>query len=182
MLRLDLSEIVRTVGMHQVYEINEAPYSDDDIEYISPVRGAITITNSGKLILARGGFDTAVELQCSRCLADVRQVIHADIEEQYTIAEVESRTHHDVVPVIVQDEENEVPEGLFDGPVMNANVLIRQAAILATPWSVLCSDDCKGLCAICGKNRNIGACKCAPDGTHRPFAALPELFRQEQSE
>lgn len=182
MLRLDLSEIVRTTGMQQVYEINEQPYADADIEFISPIKGTITITNSGKLLLARGDFNTSIEMECARCLADVRQPVHGEIEEQYSITDVDAAGGKDVVPAIVADEENEVPEGLFDGTVMNVNVLIRQAAILDAPWSVLCKDDCAGLCAVCGKNKNLGACDCAPDGSHRPFAALPELFRQDKSE
>jgi uncharacterized protein len=182
MLRLELSEIMRTVGMHQRYGIDEAPYADEDVEFISPVRGTVTVTNSGRLILVRGGFDTTIELACSRCLMDVRQPIRAEIEEQYSLAEVVSATYHDVMPVIVQDEENEVPVGLFEGTVMNLSVLIRQAAILATPWSVLCREDCQGLCPACGKDKNLGDCQCAPDGTYRPFAALPELFHKAASD
>lgn len=181
MLRLDLSEIMRTVGMHQAYEIDEAPYADEDIEFVSPIQGAATVTNSGRLILVRGGFTTTVELECARCLTEVRQPIKAEIEEQYSLAEVESATYHDVVPTIVQDDENEVPPGLFDGTVMDLAVLIRQAAILATPLSVLCREDCQGLCPACGKNRNQGACKCSSEQTNRPFASLRELFRQDDA-
>jgi len=179
MPRLELSEIMRTVGMHMRYEIDEVPYADTDVEFVSPVRGNVTITNSGTLVLVRGSFDSTVDLECARCLADIRYSIHAEIEEQYSLAEVESATYRDVVPMIVQDDENEVPVGLFDGTVMDLGVLIRQSAILATPWSVLCREDCQGLCATCGKNKNVGACQCAPDRTHRPFAVLPEIFRQD---
>ncbi|MDR3708521.1 MAG: DUF177 domain-containing protein [Capsulimonadaceae bacterium] len=179
MLRLDLSEILRTVGMHQRYEIDEAPYEDEDVEFVSPLIGSVTVTNAGRLLLVRGAFDTTLELECARCLVEVRQPIRAEIEEQYSLAEVETAHYHDVIPMVVQDEENELPEGLFDGPVMNLGLLIRQAAILTAPWSILCREDCQGLCPTCGKNNNKGACTCAPDGTYRPFAALPELFRQE---
>lgn len=182
MLRLDLSEIIRTVGMQQVYEISEQPYADTDIEFVSPIKGKITITNSGRLLLARGDFDTAIEMECARCLADVRQQVHGEIEEQYTIVDVDAAGGKDVVPAIIPDEENEVPDGLFDGVVMNVNVLIRQSAILGAPWSVLCKEDCAGLCPSCGKNKNLGACNCSSDGTYRPFAELPKLFRQEKSE
>ena len=181
MLRLELSEIMRNIGMHQQYDIDEAPYADEDVEFISPIRGSVTITNSGRLLLVRGAFDTTVDLTCSRCVTDVRSLIRAEIEEQYSLSEVENSTYHDVTPVIIQDEENEVPIGLVDGTVMNLNVLVRQAAILAIPLSVLCREDCQGLCAACGKNRNFGACKCAPDLTYRPFAILPELFRKDAS-
>ncbi|HEY3330308.1 MAG TPA: DUF177 domain-containing protein [Capsulimonadaceae bacterium] len=182
MLRLDLSEIVRTIGMQQVYEISDPPYAEDDVEFVSPVVGRIAVTNSGKLLLARGHFDTTIEMECARCLADVRQPLHAEIEEQYSLSEVNAPGFNDHVPAIVPDEENEIPEGLFEGTLMNVNVLIRQAAILSAPLSVLCREDCAGLCPSCGNNKNSGTCSCAPDGTNRPFAALPELFRQEPTD
>ena len=37
---------------------------------------------------------------------------------------------------------------------------IRQELILGFPVKPLCSADCKGLCAKCGKNLNQGGCSC----------------------
>jgi uncharacterized protein len=82
----------------------------------------------------------------------------------------------------VQDEDNEMPEGLFEGLVIDLRVLIRQSAILNAPLNVLCREDCKGLCPSCGKNRNLISCDCSFEATNRPFASLPELFRQKDTE
>ncbi|MDD5348325.1 MAG: DUF177 domain-containing protein [Candidatus Omnitrophica bacterium] len=40
---------------------------------------------------------------------------------------------------------------------------IRQEIILEYPHNPLCTDDCKGLCATCGKNLNDGPCACRTD-------------------
>ncbi len=37
---------------------------------------------------------------------------------------------------------------------------IRQEIIMSNPAKVLCSKDCKGICAKCGANLNIEQCKC----------------------
>ena len=44
---------------------------------------------------------------------------------------------------------------------MDAGDEVRQALVLAVPMRVVCSPDCKGLCARCGTNRNVGECQCA---------------------
>ena len=48
--------------------------------------------------------------------------------------------------------------------------------MLALPTQIVCSDECKGLCAVCGENLNTAA----PDHYHDPppderWAALREL-------
>lgn len=52
---------------------------------------------------------------------------------------------------------------------------IRQNLLLALPAKPLCSPDCKGLCAVCGKNLNKGACGCLPQGPVSAFEVLKNL-------
>ncbi|MBQ3048288.1 MAG: DUF177 domain-containing protein, partial [Clostridia bacterium] len=37
---------------------------------------------------------------------------------------------------------------------------IEDALLLNMPSRLLCKDDCKGLCSICGKNKNTTSCSC----------------------
>src|SRR5581483_7306729 len=37
---------------------------------------------------------------------------------------------------------------------------IRDALVLAIPMKHLCRPDCKGVCPVCGKNKNVEACDC----------------------
>ena len=112
MLRFDISDIIRTVGMHRTYEIAEAPFTDDDVEYVAPIVGSVDITNSGRILLVRGSIKTVIAAECARCLADIRDPIDGVIEEQYTLGEIAIGKHHDTTTTVVQDEENEVPLGL----------------------------------------------------------------------
>lgn len=141
MLRLDLSEIIRTPGMRQVYEINEPPFTDDDVEYVSPLRARLAVTNTGSMILVRGPFHVTIGLECSRCLEPVRVPIDADLEEEFDIRVVEDATHHDKVVEVVEDEIGRV----FDGKVLQLDVLFRQAAILDAPLQPLCREACPGI-------------------------------------
>ena len=38
--------------------------------------------------------------------------------------------------------------------------IVRDACILELPLAPLCRDDCKGLCPVCGANRNRETCSC----------------------
>jgi uncharacterized protein len=182
MMRIDVSELVRTVGMFQTYDVDEPAYVDEDIACVKPVVGQVSITNSGLLLLVRGNVRSAVELECARCLSVVRVNVDAVIEEQYTLGDVHNSTYRDVSRQIVQDDENEVPEGLMDGMVLNLAVLVRQALILALPIAVVCKDDCKGLCPVCGIDRNKGVCECGKKSESHAFAALKEMFDNDSKD
>ncbi|MGO8669878.1 MAG: YceD family protein [Capsulimonadaceae bacterium] len=141
MLRLDLSEIIRTPGMRQVYDIAEQPYTDDDVEYVAPLGARLAITNTGSMLLVRGPFHSVIGLECSRCLVPVRVPIDVDIEEEFDIRVVEDARHHDKVMEVVEDEIGRV----FDGKVLQLDVLFRQAALLAAPLQPLCRTTCPGI-------------------------------------
>lgn len=38
---------------------------------------------------------------------------------------------------------------------------VEDAFLLALPTKMLCKENCKGLCEICGKNKNLYSCSCA---------------------
>lgn len=52
---------------------------------------------------------------------------------------------------------------------------VRQTLALTEDIQFLCSPDCKGLCAQCGKNLNEGPCACQPE-ILSPFAVLKGKF------
>lgn len=53
---------------------------------------------------------------------------------------------------------------------------IRDTVLLAIPMKLLCSDDCRGLCAGCGANLNTETCHCAPPPADLRWEALRKLL------
>ncbi len=141
MLRFDLTELLRTPGMRQVFELHEPPFTDDDVDYVAPITGRIVVTNTGTLVLVRGPIETVISLECSRCLAPVRAPIHADLEEEFDLQIVEDASHHARDVRVVQDEIDQV----FEGKTLQLDVLIRQAALLNAPLQPLCREVCPGI-------------------------------------
>jgi len=52
---------------------------------------------------------------------------------------------------------------------------IREALLLRLPGYPVCSEDCKGLCAQCGKNLNEGPCSCEQQEASDVWHALDKL-------
>ena len=53
--------------------------------------------------------------------------------------------------------------------------IVREYIILAVPITVYCNEDCRGLCPLCGADRNQGECSCQPVGKLSPFSALRDV-------
>ena len=82
-------------------------------------------------------FDADLSGPCMRCLEDADQVVHVDAREV------------------------DQPGGGEDlrSPYLNEGVLdlgawARDALALALPTQIVCREDCRGLCTICGQNLN----------------------------
>ncbi len=167
MLRFDLTELLRTPGMRQVYELHEPPFTDEDVEYVAPIVGRITVTNTGTMVLVRGPVDTVIELECSRCLDTVRAPIHADLEEEFDLHVVEETSHREDVQVV----EEEIGR-VFDGKTLQVDVLIRQAALLSAPLQPLCRENCPGIAVQETNDPDEEVVK------NSPFHALGQLLQE----
>ena len=48
---------------------------------------------------------------------------------------------------------------------------------MAIPVKILCKEDCKGICSVCGSNLNEGECGCDRFVPNAAFAGLSDLFK-----
>ena len=83
-------------------------------------------------------FDAPLEGACMRCMADARPVIHVDARE---------------IDQPGESEELHSPY-LEDGNLELAR-WAHDALVLALPTKILCREDCRGLCPVCGADLNV---------------------------
>ncbi|MDD2804385.1 MAG: DUF177 domain-containing protein [Elusimicrobiales bacterium] len=86
----------------------------------------------GDSVLLEGVVRAGLQLDCSRCGEPVTRTFEDAFDEVYP----------DTVEYIDTRE------------------VIRETAGLLAPIKVLCAEDCKGRCLVCGANRNSKACGC----------------------
>ena len=90
--------------------------------------------------------------------------------------EFESTKETVVDAVLVQDESDDNPEVfVLEGTEIDAQEVLSTCFILDMETKFLCREDCKGLCARCGRNLNLGPCGCGKEIDPR-FAVLEQLL------
>ena len=65
----------------------------------------------------------------------------------------------------------------YAGAVIDFDKIIGELVASNIPQQALCRKDCKGVCLICGKNKNEEACNCGQNlGKNNPFGSLKDKF------
>ncbi len=127
------------------------------------------ISRNGTKTHVRGRIETKVETDCVRCLEPVAKDIDIEFEDIFIDA-TEEPTDDEIELGVDQ-----LDESLITGDKIDMAEVIREQLILATTETVLCKEDCKGLCPKCGGNRNLIDCKCAHEEIDPRWAALKNL-------
>lgn len=62
----------------------------------------------------------------------------------------------------------------LEGDEIDLHGIIRQEVDLLLPVRMVCGEDCKGLCPVCGENLNTSHCKCIQEADPR-WSALKNI-------
>ena len=125
---------------------------------------------SGSLgeIRVSGHVQVAMEADCDRCLEAARLPVDSDFELYY-------RPVADGFGEETAIDRSESEMGFYDMDGMDLNEVLREYILLALPMQRLCSDNCKGICPVCGQNRNQAQCRCQAEAVDDRWAALRGL-------
>ncbi len=124
--------------------VETAPFAFGGVEYA--VEGGVVELElhaarvDDKLTL-KAWLDAAIEGPCQRCLADARVPVTASGFDY---------VHHGDS----EGGEDEAVEGYARGFVLDVERWVRDLIGDALPAQLLCSEDCAGLCPVCGVDMN----------------------------
>jgi len=128
------------------------------------------LSPAGDDYLLRGGLAGDLETPCARCLEPA--LVHVDVPVTLTFVAAGNEE------VDVDEEEDEDPDVVtFKGGEIDLSDELRDAIVLAIPLNPLCDEACRGLCPLCGGNRNLVPCTHAAAAPAKPggLAALGKI-------
>lgn len=156
---VDLTEVLLTDGKvikreAQIgLEVLSYRFGDFQIKQASML--SLTIENKGeKKLVVTGDASLEVLIPCARCLEPVASRLDIQFENELDAEE----------------------KDYIDGYSLDTDQLVHDEALLVWPERVLCKEDCKGLCPVCGKNQNDGACDCDTTVRDPRMARILDIF------
>ena len=131
----------------------------------------ITIANvGGRQLLVSGETKAQLTMPCDRCLEQTRQELSLAIDGALPLNEGEIALGEKEVE---EQEDRWVSETQID-----VDQLLIEEILFQWPEKVLCKEDCKGICPVCGKNRNLGECDCDRQVLDPRMAKFLDVFAQ----
>jgi uncharacterized protein len=117
------------------------------VRFVEPARAHLEMYSSGDVLEIAGTIDAKFHGVCDRCLSDVDRVLHIDVDEQL---DADPESQNDPLGA----------SNVLTGDRLDVQDLATQLVCSAIPLGLLCEPNCKGICSMCGENKNTGTCTC----------------------
>jgi len=131
----------------------------DAVKKISNIGAKVVINRSSIGLRADFHVHFTAHLICSRCLNTFSKEFDTNLYLNY----VEGKDPY-VNIERVHLKTDDIDKIYYMGSQIDLSIGIREAILLSVPISPLCSDQCRGLCPVCGRNKNEGECTCEVEG------------------
>ena len=156
-MRTDISEFLRGSEVHKhlvgSLQKEDSPLKVDGLSLMDPIEYEMDIYKVDRDLEVDVEVRYTLDQRCDRCLQPARR-------------EIRSESHVVVTANVTEEDEFPLEE------------LVFSQVITSVPTKILCKDDCKGLCPVCGVDLNKH-----PDHEHEqpeinPFESLKNLFEK----
>lgn len=168
-MMMDISQALRNPGQYYPFEaeleLPEIEVLDDPVRF-EGIRLEGTYVGGEESVRLEGTIRAVAHTRCSDCLEPAQVSLEGDFDV-----------------VFARDPDPEDPDLYpLNGYQIDIAPMAQEALLLAMPIRVLCSESCKGICPVCGQNRNHAPCTCQEGGErhNNPFSALSELLTEDE--
>lgn len=126
---------------------------------------SLKVDKDGDTVFVTGRLAARVPQTCGRCLESYAVTVAPVVDARFVPAPQGRGEERELG---ADDLETDVyAHGLLD-----LTALVETETTLGLPMKPLCREDCRGLCPICGSNRNVTACTCEANAPDPRWAAL----------
>ena len=172
-MRVELASLQDGKGefVHQ-YQPGELSLDDERVKIIAEPEVKGTIRQDGSRVKLSGKIKGGLEVECDRCLKPVDLPVNSSFRLDYVSAEEYQRQQ------AVELDVDDLDLAVFESDAIDVDALVAEELLLAIPDQVLCKNDCLGICAVCGVDRNSAECNCETAEIDPRWAALREVNRK----
>ena len=162
-MMLSVEKALKLQGERLAFDVTapapRAEFQGDQIGFDGEIALHGFMTGIGDSVALNGELTAQLVSPCARCLEESRLDMRVPFDE-----------------IFVRQPDADHPDAyLFEGDQVDLTDMIVANIAMNLPMQFLCSQDCKGLCPICGQNLNQGSCGCDPALERSAFSALKAL-------
>ena len=125
---------------------------EEDAVFLLPLHADITVNKVGEEVYVKGKIKTLISFVCGRCLVPFEFPVDSPFDLVFFSEELE-----------VEREElngDDLNTSFYYSRQIDLKEVVLEQLNLTFPVKPLCSEECQGICPVCGKNINSGDCSC----------------------
>ena len=166
---------LRKIRFDETFQPGQIDFAGEggaDFEQATPLEAkgsAELFAHTDGEVRVQGRYRVEVATQCDRCLGRARFSLDQPFDLFYRPMSVIAREEE------VEIDASEAQIGFYEDGGIELEDILREQVLLALPMQRVCSEVCKGICPVCGKNRNETDCGCPPESATNVWGALRNL-------
>lgn len=173
-MQIELSSLLGKKGRFaHVYAPDELILEDERVKLAAPPKVSGQITRNEHKVMVDGQLNAVVSVECDRCLKPMELPVDTKFKVEYVTPATYKASD------TAQLGEDDLALSVFEGEVINIDEIVREQILLAVPTHAVCDENCKGLCPICGTDRNLTSCTCQETEIDPRWQGLKELVNRK---
>ncbi len=152
------------------FEFETAPELDEVTARVGKplaVRGTVGF-GEGRADI-EGQIEGVLACSCTRCLAPVERKIDLRFHDVFVTSE---NVAGDAEAEISGDD---LDVSVIENETLDLDEIVREQVLLSLPEQLLCREDCRGICPVCGADLNSASCDCSKEEIDPRWAGLKDL-------
>ncbi|HHU32251.1 MAG TPA: DUF177 domain-containing protein [Clostridia bacterium] len=166
---VDISSLRIHPGQTRDYELtaklDDIIYGGERLSFDSPIHLQLNLTNIDHVIHVKGKIQADLQLKCARCISLFSYHLETEVHGEF----------HKEKNTETLNPEREDYVYFYSGNTIDLTDMVVENILLDFPMKVVCCEDCKGLCPICGTNLNEYQCNCHENDIDPRLAVLQKL-------
>ncbi|MEA4846209.1 MAG: DUF177 domain-containing protein [Clostridiaceae bacterium] len=165
-MELNFAGISKSEGIKEEFDITDhlvdgtVKFCGEDLNIVSPVRVKGSAVNYEGKINVKLRITARVERTCSRCLESFRKEVQVDSDYVF----------------VKEAKDDKEDYYIYKNDRVDITDLVLCDIVAKLDMKPLCNENCKGLCPICGKNKNNIDCQCKSEEVDPRMQALSKLL------
>lgn len=166
-MSIDISkaESGKFYSFEEQFNVTLSIFGDRIAEFIAPsiIKGSYVV--DGTTVYINSYIDTDIRFRCDKCLEPVAKHLHFKFDSTYYL-----------------DGKEISGDYPYNNFTLDFTDAVEEQIMLNLPTKVVCSDECRGICPICGTNLNKLNCSCVKEELPKkqnPFSALKDFLSQD---
>ena len=150
--------------------ISLAASGEDGYVVAALVEFSLRVRRDGDNYRLFGHIATTVRRDCCRCLKPFEVPTKLKVDLRYLPQRMNvGEGEHEIA-------EEDLSTAFYHDDQIDLGQLVREQLQLTAPMKPLCRDNCRGLCPVCGTDRNRDMCRCDTTWRDPRFESLRSLF------